>query len=140
MTKPQIWVAVFLVLFIALFMLGRLTKESVTPQHPPGMSQGQTQSNLSSEDLTATELFVKWACVTCHGSGLNGSVQGPPLRGIAQYWSRDMLINYLRSPSSFMDSERFKVYKQKYPGIIMPSFSHVDVKDLGKMADYLLGL
>ena len=27
MTKPQIWVAAFLLLFIVLFMIGRLTKE-----------------------------------------------------------------------------------------------------------------
>lgn len=140
MTKPQIWVAVFLVLFIALFMLGRLTKERVTPQHPTGMPQGQSQSNLSGEDLTATELFVKWACVTCHGSDLNGTVQGPSLRGVSRHWGRDMLINYLRNPSSFMNSDRLKAYNQQYPGIIMPSYSHVDVKDLGKMVDYLLGL
>ncbi len=30
MTKPQIWVASFLVLFIFLFIIGRLTKEEET--------------------------------------------------------------------------------------------------------------
>jgi len=39
-----------------------------------------------------------------------------------------------------MDTERMKQYKKDFPGIIMPPFSQVDVKDLGKIADYLRGL
>ena len=32
MTKPQIWVAAFLFLFLVLFMLGRLTKKEEMPE------------------------------------------------------------------------------------------------------------
>jgi len=63
----------------------------------------------------------------------------PSLKGLKEYWSsRDDLINYLRNPNSFMDSDRFKAYEAKYPNGIMPSYDNKDVKDLGKIADYLL--
>jgi hypothetical protein len=65
---------------------------------------------------------------------------GPNLYNVKQYWTRDQLINYLRNPSSYMDSDRFQEYKKKYPGIIMPSFGEIDVKELGKIAEYLLEL
>jgi hypothetical protein len=39
-----------------------------------------------------------------------------------------------------MDSERLKAYREQFPGIIMPSYSNKDVKELGKIADFLLGL
>jgi hypothetical protein len=38
-----------------------------------------------------------------------------------------------------MDKERFQAFKEKYR-TIMPSFNNKDVKDLGKIADYILGL
>ena len=59
---------------------------------------------------------------------------------IKKYWSRDQLINYLRNPNSFMSSERFQDYKAKYSNVIMPSYTNIDVKDLGKIAEYLLEL
>jgi hypothetical protein len=66
---------------------------------------------------------------------------GPSVKGLKEFWSnRDNLINYLRNPNSFMDADRFKEYKVKYPNGIMPSYGNKDVKDLGKIADYLLGL
>ncbi len=37
-----------------------------------------------------------------------------------------------------MSSERFKNYQAKYPERMMPSFSNIDVKQLGEVADYLL--
>jgi hypothetical protein len=63
---------------------------------------------------------------------------GPPLQNISQNWKRDDLINYLRNPNSYMSTERFKAYQEKYPNVIMPPFNHVDVKELGRIADYLL--
>jgi len=65
---------------------------------------------------------------------------GPSLHNVSEYWSRDKLINYLRNPTSFADTERFKKFENQYPGMIMPAFSNIEVKELGKIADYLLGL
>lgn len=138
MTKPQIWVAVFLVLFIVLFMIGRLTKEEETMKDFSGMNDSPMGQQSSSE-LTGDKLIESFGCTNCHGSNLAGTNMGPSLKGLKQFWSnRDNLINYLRNPNSFMDKDRFKEYKVKYPNGIMPSYGNKDVKDLGKIVDYLL--
>ena len=140
MTKPQIWIATFLALFILLFLLSRLTKETETGQTTKSVDSPVPQTDMSSENLSAKELTAKLGCITCHGNELQGTRMGPPLRNIAEYWSRDKLINYLRNPSSFTDTERFMKFKEQYPGMIMPAFSHIEVKELGKIADYLMEL
>jgi hypothetical protein len=56
MTKPQIWIAIFLGIFILLFMIGRLTKdESISSGSPE--SNPMPQSDFSSEDLSARDLI-----------------------------------------------------------------------------------
>ena len=138
MTKPQIWVAVFLVLFIVLFMIGRLTKEEETMKDFSGMNDSP-MGQQSSAELTGDKLIESFGCINCHGSNLAGTNMGPSLKGLKQFWSsRDNLINYLRNPNSFMDKDRFKEYKVKYPNGIMPSYGNKDVKDLVKIVDYLL--
>lgn len=138
MTKPQIWVAAFLVLFILLFLLQRLTNEPGTEKKSP-MNSPVTQQNMSSnKDMTPTELIDKLGCKNCHGTDLAGTNKAPSLINIKQYWSKDQLTNYLRNPSSFMSSDRFQEYQKKYPDMVMPSFNNIDVKELGKVAEYLL--
>lgn len=138
MTKPQIWVAAFLFLFIVLFMIGRLTREEEPMRDLSGMDDSPMGGQTNSE-LTGDKLIMSFGCVNCHGADLAGTNSGPSLKGLKQYWgSRDALINYLRNPNSFMDSDRFKVYRSKYSSGIMPSFGNKNVKDLGKIADYLL--
>lgn len=138
MTKPQIWVAAFLLLFIVLFMIGRLTKEEEVLKDLSGMNNSSMGEQTTSE-LTGDKLIQTFGCINCHGADLAGTNMGPSLKGIKEFWSsRDNLINYLRNPNSFMDKDRFKEYRSKYPNQIMPAFSNKDVKDLGKIADYLL--
>ena len=139
MTKSQIWVASFLVLFLILFFLGRVSK-NVDTENKQSTTSPMPQSNMTSEDLNGQELTAKLGCVNCHGSDLNGTKMGPSLHDVKDNWTRDKLINYLRNPSSYMDSDRFKEFQQQYPGINMPSFNNIQVKDLGKVAEYLLGL
>ena len=62
----------------------------------------------------------------------------PALINIKQHWTRDGLINYLRNPSSYSGDARFDEYRTKYKNIMMPSYGNLDVKDLGKMVEYLL--
>jgi cytochrome c2 len=95
---------------------------------------------MSSEEISGAELVKRLGCTSCHGTELKGSRIGPDLSLVKNFWSRDQLINYLRNPGSYMDTERMKQLKKDFPGIIMPPFSQVDVKDLGKIADYLRGL
>jgi hypothetical protein len=138
MTKPQIWLAAFLFLFIFLFLLGRVTrspheeKKQITNPVPQGGMSNQSQ------DLSPKDMIVSLGCPSCHGIDLAGTNQAPSLLGIKENWSKDKLINYLRNPDSFMDSDRFKAFRQKYPGKIMPSFNNISVQELGKIAEFLL--
>jgi mono/diheme cytochrome c family protein len=136
MTKPQIWVASFLVLFIILFIIGRLTKEKEPVKNIP---QGEVTNETSPENLTAKEMIVNFGCVNCHGQELQGTIQGPALKNLSQYYSRKDLISYLRNPQSFMSSARLREYREQFPNVMMPNFSNKNIKDLGKLADYLLG-
>lgn len=139
MTKPQIWVAAFLFLFLILFVLSKVTDQSelhnkgtMSPQEMMGQSQ------QSGKPLSAEEMISSMGCVNCHGADLTGTAKAPSLLKVKDNWSRQNLINYLRNPQSYMSSDRFKEYKIKYPGVLMPSFNNIDIKDLGKIADYLL--
>lgn len=135
MTKPQIWVAAFLALFILLFMIGRLTKTDYVEGSGAGYSQNESQKPQA---FGAEQLISSLNCGMCHGNDLNGTQMAPALNNLAQYWSRDNLINYLRNPSSYSSDERFKEYKERYKNVIMPPYNNIDVKELGKIADYLL--
>lgn len=137
MTKPQIWVAAFLALFVLLFLLERATEKNEN-ENKPVVNNPVPQTGMASSNATAPELISRLGCVNCHGSNLTGTDKGPNLDNLSQYWSRDKLINYLRNPSSYMSSARFKEYQEQFPNTIMPSFSNIDVKELGKIADYLL--
>jgi len=138
MTKPQIWVAAFLFLFIVLFLLGRLTKED-EPMRDFSSMNNSPMGSQSTTELTGDKLIQTFGCTNCHGADLAGTNMGPSLKSIKDNWSsRDNLINYLRNPNSFMDKDRFKEYRAKYPNQIMPAFGNKNVKDLGKIADYLL--
>ena len=137
MTKSQIWVATFLVIFILLFILQKTTKKEEPPLQIPitNLTNQFTGERLSGEDL-----FNNFRCTSCHGTDYQGTKKGPALSGLNEYYSRKDLISYLRNPKSFMDSERLQDYREQFPGVIMPNYSNKDVKELGKIADFLLGL
>jgi cytochrome c553 len=137
MTKPQIWVAAFLVLFILLFLLQRATNEPGKNTTGP-MSNPVSQDMTANENMSPVELINKLGCRNCHGQDLAGTKMAPSLLGLQKYWSKDQLTNYLRNPSSFMDSDRFKEYRQQYPNMVMPSFNNINVQELGKISEYLL--
>jgi len=138
MTKPQAWVAAVLVLFFLLFFLEKNTQRSDVQQK--GIPNMNTGTDQASKAKTPDQLAASLGCTGCHGGDLAGTRMAPDLHNLKQSWSRDELINYLRNPSSYMDSESFKNFRAKYPNTIMPSFSNVDIKELGKIADYLLQL
>ena len=137
MTNAQKWVAAFLVLFIVLFALGKLTqKDDIVIEDDNYYSD--SGENTQTGELSGLDLMKRSGCVSCHGSELQGTQVGPALVSLKEYWSRDNLINYLRNPSSYSGDERFDRYRSTYKNVIMPSYSNIDVKDLGKIADYLL--
>jgi mono/diheme cytochrome c family protein len=136
MTNAQKWISVFLGLFLVLFILGRATKkdDSANYMNENYSSATTSESERIEDGLT---LIKKNGCIVCHGQELNGSKMAPALIDIKKHWSRDGLINYLRNPSAYKD-DRFDEFRLKYPKIVMPSYNNIDVKDLGKIADYLL--
>ncbi len=141
MTKPQIWVATVLVLFFALYILEISTKRTDEQEKPAATTaMGQQSSSQISADQPPEKLVASLGCTGCHGGDLTGTAMAPSLHSIKPNWSRQRLINFLRNPESYMSSSRFKELRAKYPNEIMPSFSNIDVKVLGKVADYLISL
>ena len=139
MTKPQIWVAAFLVVFILLFMLQKLTQEEEAPRDlSSSMNSQMMEENNTGSDLTAEQLISNFGCTNCHGGNLQGTQMAPALTNLSQYWGKESLLNYLRNPNDFMNQERFIEYKEKYPNQIMPPYGNKNIKDLGKIVDYLL--
>lgn len=137
MTNAQKWVLSFLAVFTVLLIATWITmSDDSESNNSSQMSSNMEQSNVQDENLA---LFSKSGCVTCHGADLTGTAMAPSLVSVKEFWKRDALINYLRNPSSYSTDKRFVEYKQQYKSI-MPSYNNVDVKDLGKMADYLLQL
>jgi Cytochrome c len=139
MTKPQIWVAAFLVVFILLFMLQKLTQEEEAPRDlSSSMNSQMMEENNTGSDLTAEQLISNFGCTNCHGGNLQGTQMAPALTNLSQFWGKESLLNYLRNPNDFMNQERFIEYKEKYPNQIMPPYGNKNIKDLGKIVDYLL--
>ncbi len=136
MTNAQKWVAAFLALFVVLFLIQKATEDDEIYDDFDFYGGEEVQS---SPDDGALSIINRMNCVSCHGVDLKGTNLGPSLYKVKEYWSRDNLINYLRNPVSYSGDERFEAYKKEYNSI-MPSYSNYDVKDLGKVADYLLGL
>ncbi|NCQ18496.1 MAG: hypothetical protein COZ80_04220 [Ignavibacteria bacterium CG_4_8_14_3_um_filter_37_9] len=142
MTKTQIWSAAFLGIFVILFFLQKLagTEYGSSPSMGMGESQSQPNETMASSNATGEVLAKQFNCITCHGVDLKGTNMAPALVGLSAFYDRDKLINYLRSPNDYMEQDRFKEYKGKFKNIVMPAYGNKDVKDLGKIADYLLGL
>ncbi len=134
MTNAQKWVVAFLFLFIFLFMLSKVTKKD------NGSSKDiEIFNNESNTEPTISEIIANVGCNKCHGDNLLGTDLAPSLVNVGEHWNRTELINYLRNPNSYGNDKRFIEYRKKYK-IPMTPFSDVDVKILGKIADYVLQL
>ena len=137
MSKSQIWIASFLGLFLILFLFSRIFKDDASDAE---LKNEAYTSEESAPVEDPAEALRRNGCMGCHGPALEGTNLAPALTGIKTYWgSREELISYLRNPNSFMDKERFQNYKSKYNSI-MPGYGNLDIKELGKITDYLLSL
>lgn len=136
MTNAQKWISAFLGLFLVLFLLSRVTKKDESGMLPMGEMSGQ--SSDTGYEADGMTLISRIGCTSCHGEKLEGTKLAPGLVQISKNWSRDALINYLRNPSSYSGDARFDAYRQTYKNVVMPSYGNIDVKELGKISDYLL--
>lgn len=138
MTNAQKWVAIFLGVFIALFLLAKLTQSDDADINTDDYYSSTEAAQPASQD--GLTLIQNTGCLGCHGTDLQGTNLAPQLAaGLDQHWDRDGLINYLRNPSSYSGDERFEDYKKQFPNVVMPSYSQIEVKKLGQIADFLLG-
>lgn len=137
MTNSQKWILVTLLVFLSLFFLSKFTGQEEEYNEDLSAYINETTEN---KELNGLQLASNIGCTTCHGPNLEGGKIGPSLKNVSQYWRRDGLINYLRNPVEYSGDERFKEYKLKYPNIVMPAYKEIDVKDLGKIADYILSI
>jgi len=139
MTNAQKWIAAFLAVFVGLLLLGKITQNEDGGYDVSGYEDTGGSSMVSVEN-DAPALLSSNRCLSCHGAELQGTSKAPALTNLTQHWDRNSLINYLRNPKSYSGDKRFLEYMKKYPGKFMPSFGNLNVKDLGKIADYLLSL
>ena len=142
MTNAQKWVTVVLAAFIFLFILSDILKEDTIIRHDDFQNYGTGEFNEErSQDAPGLALIKQNGCLACHGQDLRGNPNlGPSLYNAKKHWNRDKLINYLRSPLDYSRDPRFAEYKNQFRNIMMPSYENLDVKDLGTISDYLLGL
>ena len=137
MTKTLVWILVFIAAFAGLFFLQQLTRDTGASTTGPGyMGDGSAASDSSS--MSGHELMNNFGCLNCHGNDLNGTPMAPPLTGLSKFYDRESLIAYLRNPDKNKTGARFDEYKTKYASGVMHSYGNKEVKDLGKIADYLL--
>ncbi len=137
MTKTLVWILVFLGAFAALFFLQHLTKDYGTSSTEPGYTEASGDTT-NVAGVGGSELVSQFGCLNCHGNDLAGTPAAPPLTGLSKYYDREGLISYLRNPDKNKTGARFDEYKTKYASGIMPAYGNKDLKDLGKIADYLL--
>ncbi len=136
MTNAQKWIASFLVLFILLLVLSKMTnrqgsiaKNEMTENVEPVESQSAT---INVENLLANN-----KCFTCHGRDLNGSSMGPSLAKVIDNWKKPSLVSYLQNPKAFLNNPRMVPFLEKYSRE-MPAIDMLSKKELEVIADYLL--
>jgi len=87
---------------------------------------------------TPEALYVDLGCAKCHGDDRLGQRSGPPLVKIIDHWDEASLLEYLKSPKTFVESNpRLSYLDEQYP-IAMPGYASTNEEDLRKLALYIL--
>lgn len=87
---------------------------------------------------TPEALYVDLGCAKCHGEDRAGQRSGPPLVKIIDHWDEESLLEYLKSPKTFIQSNpRLSYLDELYP-IAMPAYGTTSEEDLRKLAEFIL--
>jgi cytochrome c2 len=82
--------------------------------------------------------YVNLGCAKCHGAEREGMRSGPPLHNLAERWTEDDLVAYLRDPQTFVQSNpRLKAMDEDYP-IAMPAFPNTPEEDVRALVRLML--
>ena len=83
-------------------------------------------------------LYIDTGCAKCHGPQGEGQRSGPPLDTLSERWQQAELIEYLKRPKAFVESNpRLSYMVEQYP-IGMLGYPNLSEEDLEKLAVFLL--
>ncbi len=83
-------------------------------------------------------LYIDLGCAKCHGDDRQGQRSGPPLVRIKDHWDEAELLEYLKSPKTFVEANpRLSYLFEQYP-IAMPAYGATDEEQLRKLAEFIL--
>lgn len=83
-------------------------------------------------------LYIDLGCAKCHGNDRQGQRSGPPLVRIRDHWDEAGLLEYLKSPKTFVKANpRLSYLDEQFP-IAMPSYGTTDEEQLRRLAEYIL--
>lgn len=136
MTNAQKWVSVFLVFFILLLVLSKMTDRE------EGETETYATENIESAEGQAATIDVEHllgssSCFICHGKDLNGTGMGPTLANLSDNWKKPNLVSYFQNPKAFLSNPRMVVLKEKY-NRDMPAQESMTIEELEAVAEYLL--
>ncbi len=134
MTNAQKWVSVFLILFILLLVLSKVTaRQGSEVEEIENIAEVKPQST----GIDVKSLLANNRCYTCHGGDLNGTGMAPSLAKVGDNWKVGNLVSYLQNPKAFLNNTRMAVLKQKY-GREMPAQDKMTNDELKALAEYLI--
>ncbi len=136
MTNAQKWVAGFLLLFVLLLALSKMTDTEET-EHGPMSNTAMQSTNTSSDEINAESILANNRCYICHGRDLSGTGMGPSLAHVKDNWKKPSLISYFQNPQAFLNNQRMVALKDQY-NRNMPAFENLSQEELNALADYLL--
>lgn len=91
----------------------------------------------SADEIDGAEVYKNAGCSSCHGADLSGRKMGPPLTGIAPYWTVDEMVRWLKDPSSAYGKDRLVEIGREY-GIVMPPANRLTETELEALARWLM--
>jgi cytochrome c2 len=136
MTNAQKWVSAFLVLFILLLVLSKMTDRQNSVEETNHFENIDSPA-MQTEGINVENLMANNRCFTCHGRDLNGSGMGPSLAKVGDNWKKASLVSYFQNPKAFLSNPRMAILSEKYDRD-MPSIERLSIEELEALADYLL--
>ena len=135
MTNAQKWVAGFLLLFVLLLALSKITDRGESKND--SYSSMEAESNQTSNVVNVEDILASNRCYICHGRDLKGSGMGPSLSKVKENWKQASLVSYFQNPTAFLNNQRMAALKDQY-NRDMPAFENLTQEELNTLADYLI--
>lgn len=135
MTNAQKWVAGFLLLFVLLLALSKMTERGESKKD--SYSSMEAESNQTTTAISVENILANNRCYICHGRDLQGSGMGPSLAKVGENWKKPSLVSYFQNPTAFLNNQRMVALKDQY-NRDMPAFENLTQEELNALADYLI--